>query len=61
MTVPVTAAVLGRVAAMDTMAATGRDAAQLLEVHVDQLARLGTLIAADHSPVGRSIQASRLR
>ena len=35
---------------MDTMAASRRDAAQLLDVHVDQLTGVGALIAADQLP-----------
>jgi hypothetical protein len=46
---------------MDTVAAPGRDAAQLLDIHMDQLAWVGARIAADPLPGRpvRSIQASR--
>ena len=50
----VAGAVLVRVAAMNAMAASRRNAAQLLDVHVDQLARVGALIAADRLP-GRPV------
>ena len=55
---PVAGAVLGRVAAVDAVAATGAQAAELLDVEVDQLARVGALVAADHCPA-RAIQDSQ--
>jgi hypothetical protein len=45
---------------MDPMATPIPKPAQLLDIHMDQLAGVGSFIAADHPPVGRSIQASRL-
>ena len=39
---------------MDTMATTGRDAAKLLTIDLDQLARPGAFIAADQLP-GRPV------
>jgi hypothetical protein len=42
-------------AAMDAVATTGRDPAQLLDVRVDQVAGMGMLVAADH-PAGGAVQ-----
>jgi hypothetical protein len=39
-------------AAVGAVAATGRDAAQLLDVDMDQVARDGVFIAADDPPGG---------
>ena len=47
--------VLGCVAAMDAVATTWPQSAQLLDVQVDQLARVGALIAADQL-AGRAVQ-----
>jgi hypothetical protein len=54
MPVPVPATMLGRVAAMDPVAATIAQPTQLLGIHVDQLAGVGALIAADQLP-GRPV------
>ena len=54
--VPVT--MLNRVAAMDAVAATLTQPAQLLDVHMDELAGVGALIAADQL-AGGPVQAGQ--
>src|SRR5688500_14105956 len=46
--VPIAGAMLGRVAAIEPVAATVAQPAQLLDIDMDQLARPSSLIAADH-------------
>jgi hypothetical protein len=54
----VAAAMLGRVAAMDSVATAIAQPPELLDVHVDQLARSGAFIAADQL-AGGPIQAGQ--